>query len=151
MGLMKEIYTYSPEETAELGKSIGRLLKAGDVIAFRGGMGAGKTTLTRGIAIGMGLGDEVTSPTFALVNEYRAVNAVPLYHFDVYRLGSSEELEAIGFYDYFDNESVIAIEWSEIIADVLPEDTIVIELERLGESERKVTIFGGDRFDTVGD
>ena len=91
--------TCTPEETIALAKKIGALLRAGDCIAYYGDLGAGKTTFTRGLAIGMGLPDEVSSPTFAIVNEYHGKGAVSLYHFDMYRIMSSDELETTGFYD----------------------------------------------------
>ena len=109
--------THSPEETISFAEKIGRLLKAGDFIAYHGDLGAGKTTFTRGLAVGMGLPDEVSSPTFAIVNEYHGRDKTTLYHFDMYRIGSSEELETTGFYDYPLDESVFAVEWAENIED----------------------------------
>ncbi len=147
---MTTITTCSAAETVGLGKRIGAKLRAGDVIAYRGGLGAGKTTLTRGIAIGMGLGDEVTSPTFALVNVYEG-EGVPLCHFDMYRIGSEEELDAIGFYDYLEQGAALAVEWSENIENALPPGTVSIILERLSDNERRITINGDDRFDDIGD
>ena len=101
------LLTHSPQETIEAAIKIGSLLQPGDIIAFKGGLGAGKTTFTRGLAIGMGLDDKVSSPTFALVNEYRG-NTINLYHFDMYRINTEEGLESTGFYDY-DFESNIAV------------------------------------------
>ncbi|MBQ8434902.1 MAG: tRNA (adenosine(37)-N6)-threonylcarbamoyltransferase complex ATPase subunit type 1 TsaE, partial [Oscillospiraceae bacterium] len=101
----------SPQETIDFAEKIGRLLKKGDVIAYTGGLGAGKTTLTRGLAIGMGLEDNVTSPTFSIVNEYHG-NNICLYHFDMYRILDADELETTGFYDYPLEDSVFAVEWS---------------------------------------
>lgn len=141
--------TKSPEDTIKLGEKIGRLLKSGDVIAYSGGLGAGKTTITRGISIGMGLGDEVTSPTFALVNEYVGEN-IRLYHFDMYRITSSMDLETTGFYDYLEYGGVLAIEWSENIESELPESTIKIHIERIDDSTRKITIDGDERFADIG-
>lgn len=144
-----EIITASPEETILLGKKIGAQLKGGDCIAYKGGLGAGKTTVTRGISIGMGLGDEVTSPTFALVNEYRG-SKLSLCHFDMYRITSPDDLETTGFYDYMDDNTVLAVEWSENIEEELPENSIIIEIRRTGENTRKFIITGDERFDDIG-
>lgn len=144
-----EIITASPEETILLGKKIGARLKGGDCIAYKGGLGAGKTTVTRGISIGMGLGDEVTSPTFALVNEYRG-SRLSLCHFDMYRITSPDDLETTGFYDYMDDNTVLAVEWSENIEEELPENSIIIEIRRTGENTRKFIITGDERFDDIG-
>ncbi|MBQ8967758.1 tRNA (adenosine(37)-N6)-threonylcarbamoyltransferase complex ATPase subunit type 1 TsaE [Ruminococcus sp.] len=149
-------YTYktaSPEETISLGREIGRRLRGGDVIAYRGGLGAGKTTITRGISEGLGLGDEVTSPTFALVNEYRKKDCkLSLIHFDMYRITSGEDLETTGFYDYMDDDAVLAVEWSENIGDELPENCIILTIDRLSEEERQLTLEvcdGDDRFEDI--
>lgn len=135
----------SPEKTIAVAEKLGRLIKAGDIIAYRGGLGAGKTTFTRGIAIGMGLGDVVISPTFALVNEYRGEN-ITLYHFDMYRINSEEGLESTGFYDYPFEENAAVIEWSENIDEFLPKNTIYITLRRLDETKREIIIEDGERF-----
>ena len=142
---MIKIKTSSPEETIAAAEKLGGLLEAGDMIAYKGGLGAGKTTFTRGLAIGMGLGDNVTSPTFALVNEYRGED-MTLYHFDMYRINSEEDLESTGFYDYDFENNVAAVEWSENIADFLPKSTIYITIERLSELEREIIIEDGGRF-----
>jgi len=147
---MFSIMTHSPEETIAFAEKIGNLLRGGDIIAYRGGLGAGKTTFTRGIAVGMGLPDEVSSPTFALVNEYR-VKELTLYHFDMYRILNAESLETTGFYDYISEDSVIVCEWSENIADCLPQNVITVTLETAGENIRKITVEGDERFDTAGD
>lgn len=143
------IITHSPEETIALGERIGALLRGGEVIAYRGGLGAGKTTITRGISLGMGLGDEVTSPTFALVNEYTG-GRLNLYHFDMYRITSAEDLETAGFYDFMNERSVIAAEWSENIADELPDDTIYIDIARIDDDTREIKITGDERFEAIG-
>ena len=137
--------TSSPEETIALGKKIGGKLRGGDVIAFRGGLGAGKTTMTRGIALGMGLRDEVSSPTFALVNEY--LGALKLCHFDMYRITGALDLESTGFFDYLADDCVTAIEWSENIADELPEGYITIDFSDISGESREITIIGDERFD----
>ena len=142
---MIRVITHSPEETINTAEKLGRLLKAGDMIAYKGGLGAGKTTFTRGIAIGLGLGDNVTSPTFALVNEYRG-GEINLYHFDMYRIENGDDLESTGFYDYPFEENVAAVEWSENIDEFLPKNTIYITLNTLSESEREIIIEDGGRF-----
>ena len=144
------IETHSPAESIALGEKIGALLRGGEVIAYRGGLGAGKTTITRGISVGLGLGDEVTSPTFALVNEY-AGEKLTLYHFDMYRITSAEDLETCGFYDFMNERSVIAAEWSENIADELPDDAIYIDIARVSDEVREITITGDERFEALGD
>lgn len=138
-----EMITNSPNETIAFAKKIGAMLKGGEVIAYKGGLGAGKTTFTSGLAKGLGLDAEVTSPTFALVNEYSGEGKPTLYHFDMYRIEDADDLYATGFFDYLDGKSVLAIEWSENIEDSLPEDTITINIESLGEDKRKFTVFGG--------
>ena len=140
--------THSPDETIALGRFIGSKLKGGDIIAYRGGLGAGKTTITHGIAQGMGLKDDVSSPTFALVNEYRG--KINLYHFDMYRINSGLDLETTGFYDYMDSDSVLAIEWSENIAGELPDNIITITIKRIDDDTREIEIMGDERFDDIG-
>lgn len=134
----------SPEETVGLGRAIGRAVRGGDIIVYRGGLGAGKTTMTRGIALGMGLCDDVCSPTFAIVNEYPG--KISLYHFDMYRLSGASDLESIGFYDYLSDSGVIVIEWSENVAEALPEDIVTVSIEPDGDL-RRITIEGDGRFD----
>lgn len=145
---MITVNTSSPEETIDFGKKIGALIRGGDVIAYKGGMGAGKTTMTRGIAVGMGLPDEVISPTFSLVNEYRG--KTNLYHFDMYRIMGADDLETTGFYDYLSDDNALIIEWSENIADCLPKNTIYITIERVDENARKITVEGDIRFEALG-
>lgn len=142
---MIKITTHSPEETIRAGEKLGSLLGPGDMIAYKGGLGAGKTTFTRGIAIGLGLGDNVTSPTFALVNEYRG-DKINLYHFDMYRIENGDDLESTGFYDYPFEENAAVIEWSENIVEFLPDSTIYVTIDTLGENEREITIEEGGRF-----
>ncbi|MCD8187291.1 MAG: tRNA (adenosine(37)-N6)-threonylcarbamoyltransferase complex ATPase subunit type 1 TsaE [Ruminococcus sp.] len=140
-----KIITHSAEKTINAAAKLGALLKPGDVIAYKGGLGAGKTTFTRGLAIGLGLGDNVTSPTFALVNEYRG-KKITLYHFDMYRIETEDDLESTGFYDYPFEENVAAIEWSENIAEFLPEHTVYITINPMGSSDREIIIEDGGRF-----
>ncbi len=145
---MMRVVTGSPEETIAFAEKIGSMLKKGDIIAYKGGLGAGKTTFTRGLAAGLGLKDEVTSPTFAIVNEYHG--KINLYHFDMYRIMDSGELEATGFYDYPQEESVFAVEWSENIEDILPPETIYITIERIDDETREITVEGDERFADTG-
>ncbi len=148
--MIKTVYTtHSPEETIALAQKIGAKLKAGDVIAYLGDLGAGKTTFTRGLAAGMGLSNLVTSPTFNIVHTYGTEDKM-LCHFDMYRIESEEELETTGFYDYPMEECVFAVEWSENIASALPKNAIRITLERLGDEDRKITIEGDERFADTG-
>ena len=138
-----EIVTNSPDETIAVAEKIGRLLCGGEVIAYKGDLGAGKTTFTKGIAKGMGLNVDVLSPTFAIVNEYQSEGKPTLYHFDMYRITNEDDLYATGFFDYLDENNVLCIEWSENITDSLPEDTITVDIQNLGETKRRITVFGG--------
>lgn len=147
---MIRIVTHSPEETIAAAEKLGKLLKAGDMIAYKGGLGAGKTTFTRGVAIGLGLGDNVTSPTFALVNEYRGEH-INLYHFDMYRIENGDDLESTGFYDYPFESNVAAVEWSENIEEFLPRGTIYVTINRIAENEREIIIEDGERFASAWD
>lgn len=145
-----EFVTNSPEETEELGERLGRTLSPGDVVAFTGDLGAGKTAFTRGIARGLGIGDRVTSPTFAIVNEYEG-GRLPLFHFDMYRLTSSDELFDIGWEDYLARGGVCAVEWSENVEDALRDAIhITIEKDPLEPDTRRITIEGGSRFEAAG-
>ena len=139
-----EIITNSPAETEDAGASLAARLEPGSVIAFTGDLGAGKTAFTRGLARGLGVTERVTSPTFTIVNEYEG-ERLPLFHFDMYRLGSSDELFDIGWEDYLRRGGVCAVEWSENIEDALEEDAIRVDIRR-GEydDQRIITISGGD-------
>ena len=138
-----EYRTHSAAETEALGEALAARLKGGDVVAYRGGLGMGKTAFTRGLARGLGYAGRVTSPTFTIVNEY--MGRLPLFHFDMYRLGDSEELFDIGWEDYLDRGGVCAVEWSENVSDALPQDTIYVEIRREAEQDsRVITITGRD-------
>ena len=139
-----EYITHSPAETEELGCRLGRTLGPGAVVAYFGGLGMGKTAFTRGLARGLGCRGRVTSPTFTIVNEYEG-GRLPLFHFDMYRLGSSDELFDIGWDDYLARGGVCAVEWSERVADALPEGTIFVDIARgaEGEDSRVITVTGG--------
>ena len=137
-----EYVTNSPEETEELGCRLGRRLGPGAVVAFTGDLGAGKTAFTRGLARGLGISERVTSPTFTIVNEYEG-GRLPLFHFDMYRLGSSQELFDIGWEDYLARGGVCAVEWSENVDDALEEDAVRVDIRRGdGEMQRKISISG---------
>ena len=130
----------SVEETEQLGQALAEHLGPGTVVAFTGDLGAGKTAFVRGLARGLGIPDRVTSPTFTIVNEYEG-GRLPLFHFDMYRLASSEELFDIGWEDYLARGGVCAVEWSENIADALEGDLVRVDLRRGdGENERIITI-----------
>ena len=134
--------THSPAETEALGAALGRVLTPGTVIAYRGDLGAGKTAFTRGLARGLGYADPVTSPTYTIVNEYLG-GRLPLFHFDMYRLRSSEDLWDIGWEDYLDRGGICAVEWSENVEDAL-EDALTVTIGKLGEGSRRITIEGGE-------
>ena len=133
--------TNSPAETEAIGAALGKILKPGTVIAYRGDLGAGKTAFTRGLAKGLGCAEMVTSPTYTIVNEYLG-GRIPLFHFDMYRLRSSDDLFDIGWDDYLDRGGVCAVEWSENVDDAM-EDAIYITIEKLGEDSRRITLEGG--------
>ena len=137
-----EFLTNSPAQTEEVGAALGNIIKPGTVIAYRGDLGAGKTAFTRGLARGLGSSEMVTSPTYTIVNEYLG-GRMPLFHFDMYRLASSDDLWDIGWEDYLDRNGVCAVEWSENVEDAL-EDPIIITIEKLGEDSRRITIEGGE-------
>ena len=137
-------YTKSAGETEALGEKLAQALKPGTVIAFRGDLGAGKTAFTRGLARGLGAADRVTSPTYTIVNEYLG-GKMPLFHFDMYRLGSSDDLFDIGWEDYLERGGVCAVEWSENVADAM-EDALTICIEKVSDTERKITIEGGAQY-----
>ena len=134
--------TNSPGETESVGAALGNIIKPGTVIAYRGDLGAGKTAFTRGLAKGLGCTEIVTSPTYTIVNEYLG-GRIPLFHFDMYRLRSSDDLFDIGWEDYLDRGGVCAVEWSENVDDAM-EDAIYITIEKLGEESRRITIEGGE-------
>ena len=134
--------TNSPAETEAIGAALGKILLPGTVLAYRGDLGAGKTAFTRGLARGLGTAEMVTSPTYTIVNEYLG-GRCPLFHFDMYRLRSSDDLFDIGWDDYLDRCGVCAVEWSENVDDAM-EDAIYVTIEKLGENARRITIEGGE-------
>ncbi len=135
-----EFISNSPQETEALGEQLAGRLSPGDVVAYTGDLGAGKTAFTRGLARGLGIQDRVTSPTFTIVNEYEG-GRMPLFHFDLYRLGSAEELFDIGWEDYLARGGVCAVEWSENASGAFEEEPIWVEIRRgAGENQRLIAI-----------
>ena len=137
-----EYLSHSETETEAAGQALAAKLRPGDVVAYRGDLGAGKTAFTRGLARGLGCHGRVTSPTFTIVNEYEG--PTPLFHFDLYRLGGEEELWDIGWEDYLARNGVFAVEWSEIAPGALPENTVYVTLRRRpgAEEEREILVEG---------
>lgn len=136
---MYEFVTRSPDETEKFGERIAKCLTPGMVLALEGDLGAGKTCFVKGLAKGLGYTGEVSSPTFALVNEYRG-GRIPLYHFDMYRVSSWDDLYSTGFFDYLEAEGALAVEWSENIAAALPEDTVYVTFEKIDDTVRRITV-----------
>lgn len=131
---MKEIFiSHSPEETMALGKSMAEKAVPGDIIALTGDLGTGKTVFTKGIALGLGIDEPVSSPTFTIVSEYRS-GRIPLFHFDVYRIGDPEEMDEVGLDDYLSGGGISLIEWAELIRDMLPPETVWVTIEKDLES-----------------
>ena len=137
-----QFITNSPEQTEAVGAALGAVLQPGTVLAFEGDLGAGKTAFTRGLARGLGAQDRVTSPTYTIVNEYLS-GRLPLFHFDMYRLDSSDALWDIGWEDYLERGGVCAVEWSENVADAM-ESAVRVRIEKTGEDTRRITIEGGE-------
>ena len=138
-----QFVSHSTQETEQFGEEVAKSLRGGDVLAFTGSLGMGKTAFTRGLARGLGCRGRVTSPTFTIVNEYDG--KISLFHFDMYRLGSSDELFDIGWDDYLARGGVCAVEWSERVSGALPDDTIYVDIARGEEDEntRTITVTGG--------
>ena len=136
-----EIYiSDSPMQTEQIASNFAKKLCGGEVIAFRGGLGMGKTCFTRGLASGLGFNGEVTSPTFALINEYIG-GRLNVYHFDMYRISSWDELYSCGYFEYIEDGGVVVAEWSENIENALPENTWYVEFEAISENERKIMVY----------
>ena len=133
--------TNSPAQTEAIGAALAKILAPGTVIAYRGDLGAGKTAFTRGLARGLGFNELVTSPTYTIVNEYLG-GRLPLFHFDMYRLHSADDLWDIGWEDYLERGGICAVEWSENVADAM-ENAIVVTIEKLGEESRRIIVEGG--------
>ena len=137
-----EFLTYSPEQTEKVGAALGKILPAGTVLAYRGDLGAGKTAFTRGLARGLGYAEPVTSPTYTIVNEYLG-GRLPLFHFDMYRLASSDDLWDIGWEDYLERGGICAVEWSENVDDAM-ENAVYVTIYKTGEESRRIVIEGGE-------
>ena len=138
----KQIESFSAEDTHALGKKLGENAKPGDVYTLLGDLGVGKTVLTQGIADGLGIKEAICSPTFTIVQVYDE-GRMPFYHFDVYRIGDLEEMEEIGYDDYFFGQGICLIEWAELIEEILPEKRIEVIIEKdleKGFEYRKITI-----------
>ena len=136
------IETHDPEETFEVGRTIGMNAKTGQIYTLTGDLGVGKTVFTQGVAAGLGITEPVNSPTFTIIQEYED-GRLPFYHFDVYRIGDLEEMEEIGYDDYFFGQGICLIEWAELIEEILPEKRIEVTIEKdleKGFEYRKITI-----------
>ena len=145
-----QIQTHSPEETEAVGRKLAAQLQPGDVLAYYGDLGAGKTAFTRGLASSLGVTEPVTSPTYTIVNEYLS-GRLPLFHFDMYRLGSADELFDIGWEDYLARGGICAVEWSENVEEALDGALrITITKDSADETVRTITIEGGARFANLG-
>ena len=143
-----EFITNSPEETEVLGEKLAKILTPGTILAYRGDLGAGKTAFTRGLARGLGCREQVTSPTYTIVNEYLG-GRLPLFHFDMYRLRCADDLFDIGWDDYLERGGICAVEWSENVWDAM-EDPITITIEKLGENNRRITMEGSENHALTG-
>ena len=142
-----EFITHSPEETEAVGAALAKILPAGAVIAYEGDLGAGKTAFTRGLARGLGYAEPVTSPTYTIVNEYLG-GRLPLFHFDMYRLASADDLWDIGWEDYLERGGICAVEWSENVREAL-EDPVLVRIEKLSEDARRITLEGAMDFGAI--
>ena len=138
-----EYLSHNETETEAIASRLAATLEPGAVVAYQGGLGMGKTAFTRGLAFGLGYPGRVTSPTFTIVNEYEG-GRLPLFHFDMYRLADSEALFDIGWEDYLERGGVCAVEWSELVADALPPDTVFVTITRCPDQDswRTITIEG---------
>lgn len=136
---MQEFVTHSYEETLQMAADFAKTVKKGTVIGFIGGLGMGKTAFASGFVKGLGINADVSSPTFAICNEYIG-NDCRVYHFDMYRIESWDDLYSTGFFDYIDSGAYILAEWSENVFGALPDDSVIIEIEKLGDNDRKFKI-----------
>ena len=136
---MKKYRTSSYSETVALAEKIAKNLPSGTVIGYLGDLGAGKTAFTTGLAKGLGIEADVSSPTFAICNEHRG-NGKTLYHFDMYRIGGWDDLYSTGFFDYLETDAYIAAEWSENIYGALPDDAVIVDISKISDTEREFKI-----------
>ena len=137
--------THTPEETEALGEALGRRLRGGEIVAYYGDLGAGKTAFTRGLARGLDISARVTSPTYTIVNEYLG-GRLPLFHFDMYRLSSADDLFDIGWEDYLQRGGVCAVEWSENVQEAL-ENAVTVRIEKHSDETREITIEGNTDYE----
>ena len=144
---MVKIYLENEEKTREIGSKLGELLTPKSVICLIGDLGAGKTTMTQSLARALGVDDYITSPTFTIVNEYEG--KMPLYHFDVYRIGSSEEMYDIGFDEYIDGDGVCIIEWANLIEDILPDEYLYIEMNYKETGREMILTPKGEKYEEI--
>lgn len=144
---MIKIYLDGEQETREIGYKLGQLLSPGSVICLVGDLGAGKTTMTQSLAQALEVEDYITSPTFTIVNEYEG--KMPLYHFDVYRIGHSEEMYDIGYDEYINGDGVCIIEWSNLIEDILPDEYLNIELRYKDMGREMILNAVGDKYENI--
>lgn len=143
--MKKHWETFSSKETEAIGETMGQAAKPAQVYSLDGDLGVGKTVFTKGFARGLGIADHVTSPTFTIINEY--LGRIPLYHFDVYRISSEEEMDEIGYEDYFYGDGVSLVEWATLIPNLIPKDAIHITIEKdfeKGDDYRRITVCQGE-------
>ena len=145
--MIKNIYLNNDQETREIGFKLGKLLKPGSIVCLIGDLGAGKTTMTQSLAEALEVDDYITSPTFTIVNQYEG--KMPLYHFDVYRIGCSEEMYDIGFEEYINGDGVCIIEWANIIEDILPDEYLKIELNYKDMGREMTLIPYGEEYEKI--
>lgn len=145
---MKKIFLENEESTKKIGEIIGEKLFNGAILCLNGDLGAGKTTLTKSIAKALRIDEDITSPTFTIVNEYTE-GSIPLYHFDVYRIGEADEMYDIGFDEYINSDGVCIIEWSSIIRDILPKERLEINLNYSGMGREMEIISYGDKYKKI--
>ncbi len=145
---MLTIKSHSPSHTYSIGLALGKYLNPGDIVCLNGDLGAGKTHFSQGVAAGLGVREHVTSPTFTLINEYQG--RCPLYHMDVYRLNGAEDMEDLGYEEYFYGDGVTLIEWADKVSEVLPEHYLELEILRQGENERLLKFIAhGPKYDHI--
>ncbi|SCJ37795.1 ADP-binding protein [uncultured Clostridium sp.] len=144
---MVKIYLENEEQTKEIGYKLGQLLTPKSVVCLIGDLGAGKTTMTQSLATALEVDDYITSPTFNIVNEYEG--RMPLYHFDVYRIGSSDEMYDIGFDEYIDGEGVCIIEWANLIEDILPNEYLYIEMNYKETGREMILTPKGEKYEEI--
>jgi len=142
--MVLEIISTAPEQTEALGLQLGQVLTVGHILCLSGDLGTGKTTLTKSVAKSLGVNEYVTSPSYTIVNEYEG--KLPVYHFDVYRINEIEELYEIGYEEYFFGQGVTIIEWASMIMELIPEEAVKIEIERIDEMGRKFVISAPEAF-----